>query len=219
MPVTKGADMSEQRPNFVFVMTDTRATNVLGCYGSPRWAAAGTRVGGLVSHIDLLPTVLSLADAPVPPALEGSSLLPQLRGERGDPDRAVFVAFNRFAAQGEGRGGFTPMRAIVKGSHKLNVSLRDTDERYDLATDPAECRNRIDVPALADVRDTLHDELLDWMHAHRDPFRAPDWEQRPWRGAPLRLAFGDGWTGTRRSRDDGGAPPFTQENVGTLGRS
>jgi uncharacterized sulfatase len=183
--------------------------------GASGVAAAGTRVPELVSHIDVLPTLLDLAGARVPPALEGMSLAPQLRGERGDPDRAVFVEFNRFAAQGDGNGGFTPMRAIVKRHYKLNVYLHDTDELYDVETDPAEVDNRIGEPALAPVRDALHDELLDRMYANRDPFRAPLWEQRPWR-ATRRLTFDGGWSGVRRGRDDGYAPPFTQENVRAL---
>lgn len=187
--------------------------------GENGWAPAGARVPTLVTHIDVLPTLLDLAGARVPPALEGTSLTPLLRGETGDPDRSVFVEFNRFAAQGDGQGGFTPMRAIVKGTHKLNVYLHDSDELYDLESDPAEVNNRIDDPALAGVRDALQDELLDWMYANRDPFRAPLWEQRPWRRAPRRLTHSGGWTGTRRSRDDGYAPPFTQENVAALNSS
>ena len=107
----------------------------------------GTRVPTLASHIDVLPTFLDLAGLPVPPALEGTSLAPVLHGEPGDPDRAVFVEYHRFAAQGEANGGFNPMRAIVKGNHKLAVNLLDRDELYDLGADPTECRNRSRTPA------------------------------------------------------------------------
>ena len=84
-------------------------------------------------------------------------------------------------------------------------------------TDPAEVRNRIDDSDLAATRDALHDELLDWMHANRDPFRSPAWERRPWRSA-RRLRFEGGWSGRRRGRDDGYAAPFTQENYALLDR-
>ncbi|MGH2369478.1 MAG: sulfatase/phosphatase domain-containing protein, partial [Chloroflexota bacterium] len=178
-------------------------------------AAVGTRVPTLASHIDVLPTMLELAGLDVPPALEGESLAPLLAGHAGDPERSVFVEFHRFAAQGDALGGFHPMRAVVKGRYKLAVHLHDTDELYDLESDPAELRNRIDDPQLAPVRDALHDEVLDWMYANRDPFRAPAWERRSWRQR-RRLSFDGGWEGHRRGRDDGYAPPFTQQNPDAL---
>ena len=178
---------------------------------------AGSRVQTLASHIDVLPTMLDLAGLPIPPVFEGESLVPFLQG-REDAQRGVFVEFNRFAAQGDGQGGFHPMRAVVKGQYKLAIHLLDTDELYDTGTDPAECANRIGDPALAEVRDALHDEIVDGMYANRDPFRGPVWEERPWRQRPRRLTFGGGWEGKRHGRDDGYAPPFTQENVRAVRR-
>ncbi len=179
----------------------------------------GSRVQTLASHIDVLPTMLDLAGVPIPPIFEGGSLVPFLKGEE-DPQRSVFVEFNRFAAQGDAMGGFHPMRAVVKGQYKLAIHLLDTtDELYDTAADPAECENRIGDPTLAAVRDALQDEIVDWMYSNRDPFRGQEWEQRPWRQRPPRLTFGGGWEGKRHGRDDGYAPPFTQENVRVLQRS
>jgi uncharacterized sulfatase len=172
----------------------------------------GSRVRTLASHMDVLPTMLHLAGLPVPPVFEGESLVPLLRGAE-DPERSVFIEFNRFAAQGDGTGGFHPMRAVVKGAHKLAVHLLDRDELYDRATDVAEVRNRIGDATLADVRDALHDEIIDWMYANRDPFRGQAWEERPWRQKPRRLTFAGGWEGRRHGRDDGYSPPFTQENA------
>ena len=117
-----------------------------------------------------------------------------------------------FAAQGEANGGFNPMRAIVKGDHKLAVNLLDGDELYDLGADPTECRNRVDDPGAAELRDALHDQLIDWQHAVRDPFRGPAWERRPWRRRPTRLAHDGGWRRERLGRDDGYTAPFTQED-------
>jgi uncharacterized sulfatase len=214
---SKAAAVYEEIAHIPLIVRPPRAPAAAGPDSPDReWVAAGARVSGLVSHIDVLPTLLDLAGLTIPPVFEGESLVPLLRGESGDPERPVFVEFNRFAAQGDGQGGFTPMRAVIMGPHKLNLYLHDTDELYDLASDPAEVRNRIDDPGLAQVRDALHDTLLDWMYANRDPFRAPAWEQRPWRRS-RRLTFTGGWTGRRRGRGDGYAPPFTQENPDVLG--
>jgi arylsulfatase A-like enzyme len=157
-----------------------------------------------------LPTLLELSGTSLPPALEGQSLAPILHGEPADDERAVFVEYHRFAAQGEANGGFNPMRAIVTRHHKLAVNLLDSDELYDLTADPTECRNLIDEPSLGALRDDLHDRLIDWQHAVRDPFRGPAWERRPWRQRPPRLQHDGGWSGDRLGRDDGYSAPFTQ---------
>ena len=49
--------------------------------------------------------------------------------------------------------------------------------------------------------DTLHDRLIDWQQAVRDPFRAPAWEHRPWRQRPGRLRHDGGWSGPDYDHD------------------
>ena len=102
------------------------------------------------------------------------------------------------------------MRCLVNQRYKLVINLLHSDEFYDLETDPAELENRIDDPAYASIRDALHDQLLDWMNAKRDPFRGPVWERRPWRET-RRLA----WRGQFRPRPaDGVAPPVRDYDTG-----
>ena len=205
---SKGATVYQEMANVPLIIRSPRAAEA--------GASAGSRIGAAVSHADVLPTMLDLAGLDVPPALEGGSLAPMLRGEPGadDPERSVFVVFQRYELPGDGQGGFTPMRAIIKGTRKLAIHLLDTDELYDLAGDPAELHNRIDDPAYASVRDALHDELIDWMYAVRDPFRSPAWERRPWRDrSGWRLTWQGGWDGPRRGWRDGYAP--SRLNYGT----
>jgi uncharacterized sulfatase len=163
----------------------------------------------LVSHIDVLPTMLELAGLAVPPILEGDSLLPQLRGVE-DPEKAVFLEFNRYEIEHDSWGGFQPVRGVVSGQYKLVINLHHTDELYDMHTDPAEVHNRIDDPAYAAVRDTLHDRLLAWMYTKRDPFRGAVWERRLWRST-RRLH----WRGEFRPRPaDGYAPQVRDYDTG-----
>ncbi|MBN1246928.1 MAG: DUF4976 domain-containing protein, partial [Anaerolineae bacterium] len=163
----------------------------------------------LVSHIDLLPTLMDLAGMDIPPILEGESLAPQLAGQE-DADREVIITFQRYEIEHDSWGGFQPVRAIVKGQHKLVLNLLHSDELYDVVRDPGEVRNLIDVPEMAAVRDELHDRLLDWMYAKRDPFRGPVWERRPWR-ASRRLQ----WRGEFRPRPaDGYAPDVRDYDTG-----
>lgn len=149
----------------------------------------GIRAGhvekAVVSNIDLPPTLLDLAGLEPPPVFDGASLHPLIAAERRagtHPDRAI-IAFNRFELDHDKNGGLYPMRAIVRGPHKLVVCLLGQDELYDLEKDPGETHNRIDDPGYAGIRDRLHAELVEWMYVHRDAFRTPLWETRPWSSA------------------------------------
>lgn len=132
-----------------------------------------------VSHIDLLPTLLEIFDLPVSATLQGESLLPRLT-EGADHPRTVFIEFNRFSAEGTGTGGLIPIRCAFNGHHKLVLNLFSSDELYDVVSDPGEMNNRIDDPVLADIRNTLHEEILRWMARTRDPFACWLWQARPW---------------------------------------
>ena len=157
-----------------------------------------------VSHLDILPTMRALADLDIPPVYHGDSLAPTLRGEAGSLERVVPIEFTRFSINHDGFGGLQPIRAIVRGQHKLVINLLHTDELYDLEADPAEMDNLIDDPKHAALRDELHDTLLAELGRVRDPFRGYAWERRPWRRA-LRI----GWSGGYRHRPDDGFTPTT----------
>jgi uncharacterized sulfatase len=146
----------------------------------PGGARAGSTVQSVVSHIDLLPAMLELAGLPVPPILEGSSLAPLLQGEE-QPERGAAIEFNRYEIEHDSWGGFQPVRSLVTQRYKLVLNLLHTDELYDLENDPAEIKNLIEDPDYYKIRNQLHDRLLDWMYAQRDPFRGPAWERRIWR--------------------------------------
>jgi uncharacterized sulfatase len=175
----------------------------------PGLAKPGHVARAAVSHIDILPSLLDLAGLPVHPILEGQSLLPLLGGEE-HPERTVVMGFQRYEIEHDSYGGFQPVRSLTDGHYKLVVNLLHTDEFYDLKKDPAELVNRIDDPSCAEIRDDLHERLLDWMYTHRDPFRGAAWERRPWRQSS-RLA----WNGLFRPRPaDGVAPPVRDYDTG-----
>ncbi len=158
----------------------------------------------VVSHLDLLPTMLDLAGVEPPPIFHGDSLVGRLREPDAPEDRSAFIEFTRFAINHDGWGGYVPIRALVRGGWKLVINLlSDRDELYHLADDPHELTNRIDGPDAAAVRNALHDELLERMAAQRDPHRGPAWGRRPWR-TDRTFSF----EGQYRNRpDDGFSPP------------
>lgn len=157
----------------------------------------------LVSHVDIVPTLLDLAGLPCPASLDGQSLRSILDGEQMSPDKSVVIEFERFEISNDSLGGFFPIRTLRKGQWKLVINLLDSDELYNLEADPAELHNLIHESKSEGARNALHDELLSWMYEHRDPFRSPAWERRPWR---QHRAYG-WWGEFRHVPDDGYNPP------------
>ena len=166
--VGKGPMMYEETCNIPLIV---RMPN------GPRGAASDA----VVSHVDLLPTMLELAGIERPEVLNGVSLTRTL----SDPDArardCALVNFHRFAINHDNHGEFYPIRCATDGRFKLVINLFETDELYDLRDDPYELTNRLDDPALLAERDRLHDWMLDEMDRIRDPFRSFRWGSRPWR--------------------------------------
>jgi uncharacterized sulfatase len=147
----------------------------------PGQAPAGTNSPALVSHIDVVPTMLDLFGLPTPTTLAGRSLLPVFRQPEREVNDAIFMEFGRYETDHDSFGGFQLVRAVRDDRYKLVINLLTTDELYDLEADPFEMRNLIGSAEHAAIRDRLHDRLLGWMNDTRDPFRGYYWERRPWR--------------------------------------
>ena len=184
--LTKGPMMYEEIANIPFIVR-----------------APGTRQNAishaLVNHLDILPTLLDFAGIDIPESMQGVSFRPVLEQEGASTRDHTMISFNRFAINHDQFGSFYPIRCVVDGRYKLAINLLDTDELYDLQDDPGEMTNRIEDPALAEVRDRLHDALLAEMDRSRDPFRSPHWGIRPWRRAS-EIYF---WGGTNRRPPEG----------------
>jgi N-acetylglucosamine-6-sulfatase len=126
----------------------------------PPLAAAGARISPLVLSVDLAPTVLDVARAPVGDHIQGRSLVPLLRGESRGWRDALLVEFYTYE---------NPMpwlvdmdyRAVRTERHKYVHWMQhpDLDELYDLAADPYEMRNLVHDPAAARIRGDLRARL------------------------------------------------------------
>jgi len=168
-----------------------------------RWAGVAPAAAvcqSPTSHIDVVPTILDAFGIAIPESLAGRSMLQTIRDPAVATNNAVFIEYGRYEVDHDGFGGFQPMRTIYDGRYKLTINLLTSDELYDLHTDPQELTNIIDSPTHNRIRNSLHDQLLDWMNDTRDPFRGYYWERRPWR-ADARPATWD-YTGMTRQRDN-----------------
>jgi arylsulfatase A-like enzyme len=148
-------------------------------------------VDGLVSNIDVLPTVLEAVGAPMPDDISGRSLWPLIRGdqERGREEVYAEKTFHSY---------YDPMRGIRTGRFKLirnfessppvevpadvqaGAIFRSDVERYsggdradlefyDLTSDPLEQRNVASAPEFAEPRKELDALLWRWMAVTADP--------------------------------------------------
>jgi uncharacterized sulfatase len=166
----------------------------------------GTRFEKPVSQIDLTPTILDFMGVELSPMLEGESIMPILKDPEADYKAEIFIEYGRFTMAHDGFGGFAPYRACVTEDYKLCINLLDKDELYNLKEDPDEVVNLINSPEHAEIRDKMHDSILEWMNDTRDCFRGWHWEARPWRtdARPQSYHFG-------RKRYKFGDPGFTPE--------
>lgn len=113
-------------------------------------AQAGITCDSLVSLVDILPTVMSVAGIEGCHRLPGIALAPHLRGEKPERD----VALTEYVAKGNKL--FTAIRGrkwkLILGQHG--------EELYHIANDPYEFENLVSEPGSADIIATLKSHLL-----------------------------------------------------------
>jgi arylsulfatase A-like enzyme len=160
---------------------------------APQWGLeAGARVEGMVSNVDVVPTILEALGIDAPDGrIAGRSMLRCLRGQ--EPGR------RRIYAEKTVHSRYDPMRAVRSGDWKLIVNFEHAFqevpgdvmaghiyrqnvgtyqrrhplvELYDLRHDPWERTNLAGSEGFADLRAELLSDLLSWMRDTGDPLLA-----------------------------------------------
>ena len=126
----------------------------------PPLVAAGTRVSELMLTVDIAPTVLEAAGAPIGDHIQGRSLVPLFRKESTAWRQSLLVEFYTYE---------NPMpwlmdmdyRAVRTDRYKYIHWMKypQLDELYDLEADPYEMHNVVDRAEFAEVRRDLRLEL------------------------------------------------------------
>lgn len=160
-----------------------------------RWSAhvpQGQVDDHLLSHVDLLPTLLELAGQKVPGHIRGRSFLALLTRGAYEPQQHVF-----FEETWHDR--YNPLRGIRTDRYKYIRSFdpespevyipadidrspsgaavreayyaraRAAEEFYDLQADPGETRNLVHDPSLSEIIQDLRRRVLGWMESTGDP--------------------------------------------------
>ena len=129
---SKGAAMYQEITNIPFIVK------------CPSLAPSGAVSESLVSHIDVVPTIMDHMGLDIPKILEGKSSLPVFRDPKSSVNDEVFIEFGRYEIDHDGFGGFQPIRCCRNSRYKLVINLLTSDEFYDLKDDPYEMKNLIE---------------------------------------------------------------------------
>jgi len=147
------------------------ALRVPGILRLPGQVASGRRVERVMSHLDLMSTVVDLMGVPAMPGASGSSLRPHLSpetsgGEADGPEQGGTLAELYLGTRAEGtvRGNELSL-CLREGSLKYvryahNLSFQDA--LYDVLEDPGERRNLAGEPEYAAERDALREQAREY---------------------------------------------------------
>jgi arylsulfatase A-like enzyme len=167
--------------------------------------AEGEVAGGQVELVDVLPTVLELAEVEARHTHFGRSLVPVLAdpsaphreltfGEGGfDPgdehllERPAWIYQRKGDLQHDRPELVGKAVAVRSATHTYVYRQCEGDELYDRVADPDEVLNRIDDPALAAEQERLRSALLDWSIGTSDVI--------PWEAHPRFPTIPHGWRG------------------------
>ena len=137
-------------------------------------------VGGNISQIDLVPTLLELMGESVPDSLQGEGRVSVLRGDETLEGNDVFIEWDGRDGHPPGsigeaevnRSMAQPLRTVVSADRwKLNLYAGGPGELYDLNADPFELENLFDMPAHREQVRELTARVRRWQEQTGD--RAP----------------------------------------------
>ena len=121
----------------------------------------GTKVTQVIQNIDIAPTILAVAGKETPKNMQGQSFLPILQGQQIPwRDKAFYEYYWDYDFPQ------TPtVFAVRTGRYKYirYQGIWDTNELYDLQTDPWEMNNLIASPEQAPRIKQMAGELFDWL--------------------------------------------------------
>ena len=146
---------------------------------------------GMVSHLDIYPTICELTGVEEPPFLQGTSLMPLVRGETAKLHDHVFAEMTYHAA-------YQPLRAVRSERFKYIRRFSDynrpvlancddsasktilaeagwgeqrvpEEQLYDLLFDPNELNDLSADSTRRQILSEMRERLLEWMRATEDP--------------------------------------------------
>jgi arylsulfatase A-like enzyme len=147
---------------------------VPGIVRYPKGGQKGVETDAFFSHVDFVPTLLSICGVTPPADMQGSNLAPVILGESKEgPDSAFFQIFGPFDG-GEVIAGWRGVR-----TERYMYARYETEPwvLYDLEADPYEMKNLANDPGSEAVRKELEAKLEEWMQKTGDSW-SYDWSEK-----------------------------------------
>jgi arylsulfatase A-like enzyme len=130
----------------------------------PKGLPAGITCDAAIEHVDVVPTLLELADLPAAEGLHGASRAQALSDGAGeDEDDESYAVYS-----GSGRFFFS-VRAYRRGSWQYVYAPHGGHEMYNLASDPEERVNLVADETCAAARRELRAQMVEAMRRRGDP--------------------------------------------------
>lgn len=164
----------------------------------PGGFCGGKVIDGMVSNIDLFPTICDLLGIDTPPWVQGKSFMPLVRGEADEINDELFFEINYHAAYEPQRAVRTkrwkyirrfdgrdkpvlpncdngPSKSVWLNNGWLEAPERREEEMlFDLIFDPNETNNLVDHPETKDIVADMRARLDRWMRETEDPLLKGD---------------------------------------------
>tara|TARA_B100001179_G_scaffold231492_1_gene221503 strand:+ start:879 stop:2378 length:1500 start_codon:yes stop_codon:yes gene_type:complete len=136
------------------------------------------KIKGSFSQIDLVPTLLSLMNQKQPNNLQGE--------DKSDCFKTLNLDENVVVVEWNGTGEIddrnlgseeinelnaNPRRSIIINRMKLNLTLKDEGELFDLKNDPYEQKNLYHDERFSLIVKSMRRRLIEWQKTNRDSFR------------------------------------------------
>tara|TARA_B100001287_G_scaffold198655_1_gene168157 strand:- start:1522 stop:3006 length:1485 start_codon:yes stop_codon:yes gene_type:complete len=136
------------------------------------------KIKGSFSHIDLVPTLLSKIDQKLPENLQGEDRSYAFE-DLDFGNNEVVVSWNGTGEIDDRNLGTekindlnqNPRRSIIINRIKLNMTLNDSAELFDLNKDPYEETNLIDSTEYQEILKFMKEKLIEWQIKNEDTFR------------------------------------------------
>lgn len=141
----------------------------------PKLGGGNKLIDQMALNVDLAPTLLDFAGAPIPKAMQGRSWKPLLEGKAPADWRKAWFYCYFF----ERNFGTPTVTAVRTETHKLikYPGYPQWSEMFDIVNDPYELKNLINEPAHADLRRQLEAEYD--KQAAAVHFKIPDYADKP----------------------------------------
>lgn len=142
----------------------------------PGMIRPGSRCNVLLNSVDVMPTLLGLAEAPVPSIVDGMDLSSSLLGRGGkEPESALLQVIMR--------SGGEPVPDVWRGVRTKRYTYARFREEgwvlYDNQEDPYQLNNLIDKPEAKGIKDNLEAELRTLLKKTGDDFASEEeWNLR-----------------------------------------